>query len=196
MAKSESNLETSSCIVYMHVNKTNGKRYVGITSGPPSMRWAKGRGYYRNKHFIDAIEKYGWDGFDHIIVAEGLPRDEACEIERDLIKKYETTNKNKGYNLTSGGEHFKHSVESRAKMSQNRKGKKTGPFSEEHKRLIKLHHAGGNKGVPVLCVETQTIYQSINDASRATGINKKGISGCVRGVKHYNTAGGFHWSNV
>lgn len=180
----------------MHVNKTNGKKYVGMTAGDPENRWAYGCGYYKNKHFKDAIKKYGWNGFDHLIVADGLTKEEACELERSLIKKHKTTDKRKGYNLTDGGEHFKHSSESIEKMSRNRKGKRTGPFSDQHKYLIKIHHAGGADGVPVLCVETQTVYSSINEASRATGINKKGISGCVRGVKHYNTAGGFHWKNA
>ena len=182
--------------VYIHKNKTNGKRYVGLTSEKPAMRWQNGLGYRSNKHFHDAITRYGWDGFDHIIVSEGLTKDEACELEKSLIIKYETTDKTKGYNLTGGGEHFRHSEESRELMRERRKGKNTGPFTEEHKRRIKEHHAGGGEKVAVLCIETGVIYQSINDASRATGINKKGFSGCIRGVTHYNTAGGFHWSKA
>lgn len=179
-------------VVYMHVNKTNGKRYIGISKDPIS-RWANGRGYYRNKHFNDAILRYGWGGFDHLILFTGLSKDIACNIEQWLIAEYQTTDKRKGYNLTSGGEHFLHSSESRKLMSERRKGKYRGPFSELHKARIREHHAGGADKKTVVCVETGEIFLSINDAARATGINKKQISGCCRGVRHYNTAGGFHW---
>lgn len=179
--------------VYMHVNRANGKRYIGITSGNPLKRWANGKGYYRNKHFSDAIIKYGWDNFDHVILFSGIEKDEACKEEQRLIKKYGTQDKNKGYNLTSGGEHFKHSDFSRELMSEKRKGVKPPPFTEEHKARLRENHSGGADCVTVICIETGKIYESINDAARATGINKKGISGCVRRLLHYNTAGGFHW---
>ena len=57
--------------VYMHVSP-NGKRYIGITSQEPKLRWAGGSGYSDNKHFKSAIDKYGWNNFEHIIVASGL----------------------------------------------------------------------------------------------------------------------------
>lgn len=180
-------------VVYMHQNRANGKRYIGITSGNPLLRWANGKGYYKNKHFYDAIFKYGWDNFDHIILKSGLSKDEACVEEQRLIAEYQTQDKTKGYNLTSGGEHFKHSPRSRELMSQKRKGKRPPPFTEKHKAKIKAHHGGGSDCVAVICIETGKVYASINDASRDTGINKKGISGCVRCLVHYNTAGGFHW---
>lgn len=180
-------------LVYVHRNKINGKRYVGITSGNPIRRWNNGFGYFRNKHFSDAIKKYGWDNFEHIIVLSGLSKDKACEEEQRLIKEFETQDKNKGYNLTSGGEHFKHSEESKRLMSANRKGKNTGPFSAEHIARIKAHHAGGGEKKAVFCVETGKRYECINDAARDTGINKKQISGCCRRQVHYNTAGGYHW---
>ena len=78
-------------------------------------------------------------------------------------------------------------------MSRNRKGKGLHSFSEEHKRKIKENHAGGNPSKKVLCVETGMIYQSINDAARAVGLNKKLISNCCRKIPHYNTGGGYHW---
>ena len=31
--------------VYAHINKINGKRYIGITSKEPKSRWCHGRGY-------------------------------------------------------------------------------------------------------------------------------------------------------
>lgn len=45
--------ETNNWIVYVHINKLNGKRYVGITSKhKPEYRWNNGRGYRENPHSI------------------------------------------------------------------------------------------------------------------------------------------------
>lgn len=179
--------------VYMHVNKYNGKRYIGITSQNPVDRWQNGLGYHRNAYFMKAIRKYGWGGFYHLIIFSGTDKETACNLEQWLIAEFKTTDKKHGYNLTTGGEHFIHSEESKRRMSENRKGKNTGHFTELHRQRIKENHAGGNDKRPVICIEQNKVYSSINDASRETGINKKGISGCCREVEHYNTAGGFHW---
>lgn len=178
--------------VFMHVNKINGKRYVGITSMNPLDRWQNGKGYYKNKHFSDAISKYGWGAFDHLILFS-TDKETACNIEQWLIAEYKTTDKRYGYNLTSGGEHFKHSKESKKLMSKNRMGKGKVKRTKEQIEHMKANHSGGADKRPVFCVEQNKIYASINDASRDTGINKKGISGCCRCVEHYNTAGGYHW---
>lgn len=179
--------------VYIHRNKINGKMYVGITKNDVTKRWNAGHGYFRNKHFSDAIKKYGWDNFEHFVVLQNVDRETACYYERKLIAKYKTQDKRFGYNITDGGEHFVHTEESKRLMSERRKGKGQHVFSEEHKRKIKEHHAGGAECVAVFCVETGKSYKSINDASRDTGINKKQISGCCRNVPHFNTAGGLHW---
>ena len=55
-----------SFLVYKHTNKENGKVYIGITSQEPKRRWQNGAGYY-GTYFYYAIQKYGWDGFEHDI---------------------------------------------------------------------------------------------------------------------------------
>lgn len=117
--------------VYMHTNKVNGKKYIGITSKCPSKRWGNGgSGYKRNSHFWKAIQKYGWDNFKHEILLSNETIEYACAVEKCLIKYYKTNNPFYGYNLTSGGDSgYQHSEESRKKISESRKGKYTGKDS-------------------------------------------------------------------
>lgn len=89
--------------LYVHVNKTNHKAYFGITSRKPERRWANGNGYKQNAHFYSAIQKYGWDGFNHIVLRNDLTKEEACEKERTYIAEFDTSNPLSGYNNDLGG---------------------------------------------------------------------------------------------
>lgn len=234
--------------VYIHTNKANGMMYIGITQQDIETRWQGGNGYRKQSHFWRAIKKYGWDGFTHEVVASGLTKTQACDLEQELIEKYKTKDNRFGYNKSTGGEsgargvekteaqrtaasnalkkrwedpEFKKKVlqynlvranspeaikkraesnrgrvvsdETRKLMSEHRKGKRRGAFTEEHKKHMRENHAGGAKPVAVMCVETRKIFSCINDAARETGVDKKQISGCCRHTPHYNTAGGYHW---
>lgn len=89
-------------IVYEHVNLFNNKRYIGITSQIPEVRWQRGSGYRENTIFFRAIKKYGWDNFEHNILYESLSNREALEIESTLIKKYKSLGVS--YNISDGYE--------------------------------------------------------------------------------------------
>lgn len=71
---------------------------------PPEKRWLNGYGYKHNYHFTNSINYYGWNNFLHEIVATNLTENEATQMEKELIAKYNTMNPNYGYNQTSGGE--------------------------------------------------------------------------------------------
>lgn len=95
-----------SFIVYMHINKINGKQYIGITCQTENQRFRNGRGYKTSKYFYKAIQKYGWDAFEHIVLYRGLSEEEAKAKEIELIVKYATRNPDKGYNISSGGDGY------------------------------------------------------------------------------------------
>lgn len=90
--------------VYAHINKINGKIYIGITGQKPEVRWNNGIAYKKNKHFYSSIKKYGWNNFEHSIIASNLNEKEAKSFEVILIAELGTMNQTKGYNLTSGGD--------------------------------------------------------------------------------------------
>ena len=131
--------------VYIHTNKINGKMYVGQTiyGNNPKRRWGGGNGYKGCEYFYNAIQKYGWDKFEHEIIANNLTADEADNFEKLLITKLDLRNPNKGYNLESGGTKNKTLSEStKKKISESKIGKSNGPRSEETKKRI----SEGNKG--------------------------------------------------
>lgn len=128
--------------VYIHT-APNGKVYVGITSQKPEIRWQNGKGYKSNKHFANAIDKYGWDNFTHEVLVNGLTQEQAEQRETELIAFHNSANKSFGYNRALGGHAL--SEESRKKIGNTRKERialgliKTDydrHFSEETKRKI------------------------------------------------------------
>lgn len=129
--------------VYIHTAPC-GKRYVGITCKPPEHRWNHGRGYIQNAHFFTAIQKYGWDNFEHTVVADQLSKSEACSMEQQLISEYRTQDREFGYNKSSGGElsglGVKASPELKARISERLKGKNNHNYgkhlSEETRRKL------------------------------------------------------------
>lgn len=94
--------ENATWFVYLHVNKSNNKTYVGITQNPRK-RFSGGSGYH-DQVFGQEIKKYGWDAFEHIIFASHLTKNEARDMECTLIAKLRTNEKEYGYNLRNGGD--------------------------------------------------------------------------------------------
>ena len=63
--------------IYMHKNKINGKVYIGQTYTSLRARFGKnGIGYKGCPIFYNAIQKYGWDNFEHEILEENIPNAE------------------------------------------------------------------------------------------------------------------------
>lgn len=122
--------------VYMHENRVNGKKYIGITSQKPTRRWQNGRHYEECTAFFRAIKKYGWDGFRHEILFTELTQENAERLEVEMIAKYQTTDPEHGYNISPGGAAgagWRLSPETKARLSAARRGV---PLSEEHKKRI------------------------------------------------------------
>lgn len=127
---------TAKYTLYMHINKKNKKVYIGITKSLPQNRWKNGTGYCQ-QYFYSAICKYGWDGFDHIILAENLTRTEALHLERHYIALYNATNPQYGYNCNKGTGEL-------AQRAPNKTVKGTGNDIyqyDHHYNLIKIWHS-------------------------------------------------------
>lgn len=88
--------------VYKHTNLKNNKVYIGITKQKLNRRWRNGKAYKDNSYFTNSIIKYGWDGFKHDVLFEGLTKSEASLKEIELIKELDCLQP-KGYNISEGG---------------------------------------------------------------------------------------------
>lgn len=118
--------------VYRHVTP-NGKMYVGITSQDVKQRWRRGNGYYNNKHFYSAINKYGWDNIRHEVLLSGLSKNDANLAEMIFIHYWKLTDSNYGYNIENGGDAIdKHSDETKRKISESHKGKRNPFYGKRH----------------------------------------------------------------
>lgn len=97
-------IEDTEYTVYKHT-APNGKVYIGITKQKPEQRWRNGNGYKNNKHFYNAILKYGWKNIKHEIICQApLSSAQVGAVEKSFIHLYDSTNPDKGYNNSIGGE--------------------------------------------------------------------------------------------
>ena len=145
--------------VYVHVSPSD-KHYVGQTKLNFWRRWgADGKGYKKDQpYFHNAINKYGWDNFEHVILKENLTKEEADYWEKYYIQLWDCTNRSKGYNLTNGGDGSKGAKRSEETKEKIRQSKLRTKLSEETKRKI----GAASKGHYV----SKEVKKKIADAQR------------------------------
>lgn len=154
-------IENGQYCIYCHTNKINGKKYIGQTKLPLEIRWGKhGEKYKGSRHFCAAIKKYGWNNFYHEVIASNLTLDEANNFERLLISKVDTTNQEKGYNISAGGN---------SKIP-----------SEETKILWKKQRSGGNNwnARKVFC--DGIVYGCAGDCAKAYGVLRRTLAAWLK----------------
>ena len=133
------------CYCYLHIFP-NQKIYVGTTQQERvERRWGSGGSGYKSQPLIwNAICKYGWENVRHKVIKCETP-EEMWEKEKELIKEYDTTNHEHGYNLSIGGEKsavgYKHTEEYKKKMREMNLGEKNHSYgktlSDEQKNKLR-----------------------------------------------------------
>ncbi|MGE5395898.1 MAG: GIY-YIG nuclease family protein, partial [Chitinophagales bacterium] len=128
------------------IEHKSGKRYIG-SSVDIGKRWRShmnllNQGNHYSKSLQKDWDEFGAENFKFCIIE--IVNDEKNLIDREQcwIDKYESYNKNKGYNsspsaLNCSG--VRHTEETKRKWSEIHKGR---VFSEEHKRKIGLANKG------------------------------------------------------
>ena len=121
-------------ILYKHTSPSN-KVYIGITKQTLKARWNNGHGYKNNDYFTKAINKYGKDNFKHEILFDNLTLNEAKKLEIETIAFYDSTNRNKGYNITIGGDPCNKGLTEEQKRERRRI--RTNKWRKEHPDIAK-----------------------------------------------------------
>ena len=203
--------------VYIH-KFPNGKAYIGITRQEPKIRGGGGNGYVRNEYMYRAIKKYGWENIEHIVLFDGLSKNDACEVEKELIKKHKTNNKNFGYNIESGGQCSSLAESTKQKLREAHTGKRASKetkdkMSASRKRFLSENPEYYQKNLEnIMCAVEKAaelkrksviqydldgnflaVWNSTREAERVLGIYHSHIAKCCNKVPKYNTAGGYRW---
>ena len=179
--------------VYKIANKITGKIYIGITNQGSGARYK--HHWYESRigepsPIHRSMAKYGEDNFTLEIIDFAETYEELKEKEKFWIKKFNSTDRNIGYNLTEGGDGTfgrTHSEETKEKIRQKALGRK---ISEETKKKMSEARIGKcsdkqrehlkkisiqAKAIPVLQFsktgEFIAKYESVSEAARQTGIN-------------------------
>jgi group I intron endonuclease len=138
-------------IIYCATNTINGKRYIGLTIKGLSIRklahYSDARNNVDKSYFHRAIRKCGENGFSWKIIDEHNDLKTLKMLERLHIARYESMDRDIGYNSTEGGDGlfgFKHSPESKLKIGLASKDRK---HTDETKKLISQHSKGKNNPI-------------------------------------------------
>ena len=135
--------------VYKITNETNGKVYIGITNQGYEVRWYKHCSDAECKSEFpvhNAIRKYGKENFQIEVIETIEDKDYDYLKEREIywIKKFDSYNREKGYNLTLGGDgtfgRF-HSEETKDKIRQKALGR---TWSDEMRKKASESHKANN----------------------------------------------------
>ncbi len=129
--------------IYGLRNRMNNKWYVGQSMTNIEDRWSKYRrmACKSQKKLILALEKYGYENFDKVVLESCPPDIEILNSREDYWIDYHDSINN-GYNIRRAGSRGKFSVESREKMSVAHIGKSNGPQSMLHRRRISIAKTG------------------------------------------------------
>lgn len=198
--------------VYKYTSPSN-KIYIGITCKTLACRARyNGCGYDGCAAFERAIKKYGWNNFQCEILAQDLTEEEAKRLEKYYIKLYDSTNPEKGYNITKGGDGTA-LFDEKEIVSLWNKGLKVseiieqvGCCSETIKNILSANGIDGKERIKrsagkyhqkqVYQFDKQgnflNSYESVAEAERQTKVHHSNIVNVCNGKR--KSAGGYKWS--
>lgn len=178
--------------LYVHiVHDGCDKYYVGVTKKTLGARWGRGK-YYKLSRLHTAIDAYGWDNIDHVVLAHHLTEEHAHTFEKKLIAVLHSADERYGYNIALGGKGVlgvqkfgeenpfygkKHSAKSKELIRFNHadcSGEKNSFYGKKHsvesKRKMSEYHKGRQTGASnpvarkIVNIDTGKIFDTLKDA--------------------------------
>ena len=157
--------------VYVYICKDNDKKYVGQTSTTLEERAKKnGLNYKECSYFWNAICAHGWENFECKILKDGLTQEEANYWEEHYIKKFNTTDRTLGYNLTYGGDGNVPTERAKQNMKKN------------HANVVGENHPNAKR---IFLLNTGEIFGSSLEASQKYNANRSSITSNCREITNY-----------
>lgn len=164
----------------------DGMIYIGTTS--KSLQERRDCGYNHNARLKAAMRSCGWRNIEKTILAECTTQEEAFAEEKRLIAEADSTNPQKGYNISFGGKEtyagLLHTEEFKHKMSERYKGR---TFSAETLEKMRRCHKSERK--PVVREDGEK-YESLTEAAEDVNGHKTNISRACADGRQYK---GFTW---
>ena len=145
-------------IIYKAINKINNKAYIGLTQRSLQERKLEHLRHsnIENTYFHRAINKYGKDSFDWIILDDSATTlAELKELEKKYIQEHNTLAPS-GYNIAPGGE--------------------SGSFEKRR------DYSYGNNpaAIPIINLTTLEIFDSLKRASEIYNISVESLSKAIK----------------
>lgn len=203
--------------IYMIKNNVNLKVYIGQTIRNIDYRYGSNGitsvlNTTHNEHLKKSIAKYGVDNFELIILHEDIDeKNELNILEQKCIKKYNSTDPEKGYNkilthesmgeltkksiicindgliydsLLAASEYYNvHISKISSVCNGNRKHTRNLVFKfyDEDKKYDIREYIPKKVGKKVICINDNKIFDSITDAGKYYEIGTDSISACCNG---------------
>jgi len=160
-------------VVYL-LTSPSGKQYVGQSWNYEKRMLDYRRGGCKKQRLLyNAIQKYGWENFTCVIIAQGIQTQDALDAtERAFILLLDTLAPN-GYNLQSGGGSGKHHADSKKKIGNAQRGKSV---SVETRAKLSIAQRGKKHSL-----ETRA---KMSETRRGEKHPNFGKPGSMRGKKH------------
>lgn len=160
--------------IYLTTNLINGKQYIGQHYGYANDAYL-GSGVKLTR----AIEKYGAENFNRVILCFCENAKEANEKEIEIIARYNAVEDDNFYNLARGGRTMDF------ELLNQKKSEWQQAHPEEHQKQIDKWRQMGTEAnsKKVLCVTTGEVFPSVCEAGRHYGVPQPNISKVLKGER-------------
>jgi group I intron endonuclease len=194
--------------VYSIKNKIDGMEYIGQTRQDDFNIRLQGHRHNVNsgkkRHLYNSIRFHGWDNFK-ISILYKIDKFDGYEEELNRLEILEIKERNTlaphGYNNETGGNLGKSDSDATKKLKSTvHSGANHHMNGKNHKQdTCKILSEKNKKPVQKWTKDCKTLletFDSIEEASKATGADGSHIGKVCNGYKNRKTAAGFHWKFV